>query len=312
MLRRNLALVEIKFVDEIDRLSVETSHPRWLIEKWVADVGADETENISIVNNEIPQTAFRPMLASQLIDPQLRNSWQMSDFVENTFIAERADQHLREMERNGTVYFQDEGSQMLANLVKVPDGGTFLDVCAAPGGKTGIIAQRYADSVHLLVAGDLHWPRIEYLRENCARQDVGFVNIIQYDAVKGLPFADATFDTVLVDAPCSGTGTIRHNPEIRYYLKPEDFRELASKQLLILTNASKTVKQGGVLVYATCSLEPEENESVAQRFLAENPSFELTAPNLPARFVTTEGFARTWPHLDSMDGFFAAVFVRNI
>ena len=187
----------------------------------------------------------------------------------------------------------------------------FLDVCASPGGKTGLIAQRFASSATLVGAGDLYWPRVEYLRDNCARQGVEFVNVIQYEATDALPFADETFDVILVDAPCSGTGTIRHNPEIRYFLKPEDFVELSIKQLNILTNASKVLKRGGSLIYSTCSLEKEENELVARRFLSENSSFSITDSNVAEKFRTDDGFARTCLHRDGMDGFFIAEFRRN-
>ncbi|MEQ1924464.1 MAG: RsmB/NOP family class I SAM-dependent RNA methyltransferase, partial [Pyrinomonadaceae bacterium] len=119
------------------------------------------------------------------------------------------------------------------------------------------------------------------------------------------------FDTVLVDAPCSGTGTIRRNPEIRYSLTPDDLAELQNKQLAILANASKLIKPGGSLVYSTCSLEVEEDEHVATEFLAENGQFSSASPKVPARFLTAEGFARTWPDRDKMDGFFIAHFVRS-
>jgi 16S rRNA (cytosine967-C5)-methyltransferase len=161
------------------------------------------------------------------------------------------------------------------------------------------------------VAGDLHWNRVEFLRENCQRQGVKFVHIVQYDAEQSLPFADGAFDAVLVDAPCSGTGTIRHNPEIRYFLKPNDLTELQNKQLRILKNASKLVNQGGSLIYSTCSLEREENEVVCEAFLRDDPDFTLVNPDVPMRFLTEQGFARTFPQRDGMDGFFIASFARE-
>ncbi len=300
--------IELEFEDDIDRIVAETSHPRWLLEKWIADSDIYQAELMARANNEIPQTTLRPL---KEIDPQQRSEWQKSDFVDNCYVAERLDPQLRELEKSGVIYFQDEASQMIAQSINVANCGAFFDVCAAPGGKTGMIAQGNRDKLKLAVAGDLHWPRVEYLRDNLIRQGAESVNIVQYDAVNGLPFDDASFDTVLVDAPCSGTGTIRHNPEIRYYLKPEDFKELATKQLAILTNASKTVKHGGSLVYSTCSLELEENEVVSNRFLSENPEFTIGETNLQQRFTTSEGFARTWPQRDNMDGFFLARFVRQ-
>jgi len=130
-------------------------------------------------------------------------------------------------------------------------------------------------------------------------------------ATQPLPFERASFDTVLVDAPCSGTGTIRRNPEIRYSLTPDDLAELQNKQLAILNNASKLIKTGGLLVYSTCSLEVEENENVAAAFLTQNAVFVAAKPSVPEVFLTSEGFARTRPDRDAMDGFFIAHFVRQ-
>jgi 16S rRNA (cytosine967-C5)-methyltransferase len=197
---------------------------------------------------------------------------------------------------------------MVAAAVRVPAGGRFLDVCASPGGKTGYTASHTpAASVF---AGDLYWQRVEMLRDNCRRQRVD-AQILQYDAARSLPFHDASFESVFVDAPCSGTGTIRHNPEIRYFLKPEDFGILAKKQRAILDNASKLVTHGGSLVYSTCSLEIKENEEMCRQFLADRGEFDLIGPNVDQRFVTPDGFARTFPHRDGMDGFFIAEFRRR-
>ena len=180
---------------------------------------------------------------------------------------------------------------------------------AAPGGKTTQIVLE--GRPEFAVAGDLHTTRVEHLRQTCSRQGVGFVRIMQYDAVRALPFADMTFNTVLVDAPCSGTGTIRRNPEIRYFLSLSDFTELSKKQLAILRNASKVVTPGGRLIYSTCSLESEENEAVAAEFLAQTTEFEKVSPRVPDRLLGPDGFGRTFPHRDGTDGFFIAEFRRR-
>ena len=127
-----------------------------------------------------------------------------------------------------------------------------------------------------------------------------------------MPFQDESFNVALVDAPCSGTGTIRHNPEIRYFLRENDFNELAGKQLAILKNASKLIKPGGRLIYSTCSLESEENEAVCEKFLFERTEFQKTSYHLPKSFLTPENFARTFPHRDKMDGFFISVFEKKL
>ncbi|NOT47343.1 MAG: methyltransferase domain-containing protein, partial [Acidobacteria bacterium] len=149
------------------------------------------------------------------------------------------------------------------------------------------------------------------LRENCVNQGVDGVRVVQYDAETSLPFADESFDVVVVDAPCSGTGTIRHNPEIRYTIAPADFDELSSKQRRILANASKSVKKGGRLIYSTCSLEIEENEAVADDFLSRNADYEKIRPSIPERFLSDDSYARIMPHLDRADGFFIAAFKKR-
>ncbi len=292
--------VELDFSYEIERISVETSHPRWLIERWISEFGMAEAEAIAKANNIVPTAAFRSLRSG--IDT---SNWTASDHVRGAFLADRISPELREAEVAGNIYFQDEASQMAARAVTVPTNGTFLDVCASPGGKTGLIAARYSNEIKLTAAGDISSRRVEFLRDNCVRQGVD-VTIVQYDAEAGLPFAEAVFDTVFVDAPCSGTGTIQHNPEIRYFLLRDDFASFADKQLRILIEASKLVKPGGSLIYSTCSLEREENEGVVAHFVTNSPMFTVVRPEVPQKFLTAEGFARTWPHRDGMDGFFIA------
>ena len=303
--------IELSFADENDRLSVETSHPGWLIEKWIQEFGLDVSRQLAEANNEIPLTAFRVIGQTDDQVQRLIDSSRRSDHVEGCYIAGQKKDRRFDLAGKGDIYIQDEASQMVAQSVKIPDGGRFLDVCAAPGGKTGLIAARNSAKTGLVAAGDLHWPRVEFLCDNCGRQGVDFVEIVQYDAERAMPFADESFDTVLVDAPCSGTGTIRHNPEIRYFLTPDDFADLSRKQLAILTNASKLVRPGGSVIYSTCSLEREENENVCGQFLLKNTEFQTVRPTVHERFLTDNGFARTWPYRDNMDGFFIAEFRRR-
>ena len=296
-------LPALSYADDLERLSVETSHPRWLLEKWIGEFGWEEAALIAEANNQVPAQAFRSIDGS----PISVGSSIPSKFVDGCFLLSR-DSDAAQIIGSDDLYFQDEGSQMVAASVRVPAGGRFLDVCASPGGKTGFIASHTpAGSVF---AGDLYWPRVEMLRYNCRRQRVD-VQMIQYDAEKGLPFAVSSFESVFVDAPCSGTGTIRHNPEIRYFLQPTDFPILANKQRTILKNASKLVTHGGSLVYSTCSLESEENEQICGQFLDESGEFELVRPNIDQRFITPDRFGRTFPHRDGMDGFFIAEFRRR-
>jgi len=300
--------VELSFTDELDKISGETSHPQWLIKKWAKDIGIVETAKLAAANNEMPAAAFRVLNHAANGIEELLAASARSKYVDGCYVAQKHESLLRDLSARGDIYIQDESSQMIAQAVRLSDRGVFLDACAAPGGKTGLIARRAEQNTKLIVAGDLYYERAKFLLENCQRQDVGFVNVLQYDAERPLPFAPESFDTVLVDAPCSGTGTIRSNPELRYSIQPDDIATLSSKQLSILQNASNVVRRNGTLIYSTCSLEREENEWVCTSFLDANAGFRLEVPKIDRRFITQAGFVRTWPNRDNTDGFFAAVF----
>jgi 16S rRNA (cytosine967-C5)-methyltransferase len=193
----------------------------------------------------------------------------------------------------GKIYFQEESSQLVGKTVDLQNNEAFLDVCAAPGSKFSQICaasklkfqnSELKNKKPFAVAGDLYGHRLRFLRNSAQNQGLDKIDSVAYNAESELPFAAETFDCILLDAPCSGTGTIRHNPEIRYFLTESDFAELQAKQLAILQNASKALKPGGRIVYSTCSLEREENETVIERFLQSNPEFEKNSPRLPQDF----------------------------
>lgn len=304
--------IELEYADEIERISVETSHPRWLIEKWINQFGFDETGKIAAANNETPGLVFRLTCNSDehtiSVLKKLGLEIVESEIVPDAWKVFGSNEILRLFAEEGKIYFQDEASQIVGRSIELKNGAKFLDVCAAPGSKATCVARQKVKGKrqNLIVAGDFYDHRIKILQTNCRRQGADFIDILQYDAKKDLPFADESFDVVLLDAPCSGTGTIRHNPEIRYFLNADDFTELPKKQLVILENASKVLKTNGTLVYSTCSLEIEENEAVIKRFLAMNKDFRKAEPKVEKRFTTDENFARTFPQRDKTDGFFIA------
>jgi 16S rRNA (cytosine967-C5)-methyltransferase len=216
---------------------------------------------------------------------------------------------LRRLSDEGLIYFQDEGSQLVAHLLGAQDSERVLDVCAAPGSKSTLIGLLAPQSE--IIACDLYEHRVQTMRRLAAQQDVGNIHFAVHDATKAIPFAPGSFNRVIVDAPCSGTGTLRHNPEIRWRLRPSDLPELADKQKLILKRASDTVSRGGLLLYSTCSLETEENEEVAADFLEHHGDFELARWPARADLVTNAGAERTWSHRHGADGFFAMAFRRK-
>jgi len=301
----------LEFSSEIEQLSIETSHPIWLLERWINQFGLEETKALAAANNDIPKHAFRITAKGRKEKIELPEGITASLLVDGCFLSDTMPKSLRELAASGDIYFQDEGSQMVAATIGIPPNGRFLDVCAAPGGKTTMIAERFSGSPNQIVAGDLHEKRVRFLKENCLHQGLTEINFLRYDAENAIPFADEAFDVVLVDAPCSGTGTIRSNPEIRYFLNEDDFSDLRSKQLSILKNASKSLKSGGNLVYSTCSLERDENEAVIREFLKAAPYFRLKRFEAFASFAAEDGTMRTFPHRDQMEGFFIAMLTRD-
>ncbi|MEJ7709766.1 MAG: RsmB/NOP family class I SAM-dependent RNA methyltransferase [Pyrinomonadaceae bacterium] len=196
-------------------------------------------------------------------------------------------------------------------VLNAQPGERILDVCAAPGSKATQIAINMRGT-GWVISGDLYLHRLRGLRESIVRQGLKTLSLLAFDASAAMPFADSSFDRVLVDAPCSGTGTLRHNPEIRWRISSADIAELSDKQKKVLRLASRLVKKGGRLVYSTCSVEPEENEEVIAAVLSEQGnSLRLTSEHLPQTLMTSSGMARIWPQRQGADGFFVAVFERR-
>ncbi|MBA3769907.1 MAG: RsmB/NOP family class I SAM-dependent RNA methyltransferase [Blastocatellia bacterium] len=293
--------------DGLDPLIYDTSHPRWLLEKWVGDIGLDGASELAKANNRVPPATFR-LTTRGLREAIDLAGYRQSDRTEGCLFAERIDENLHGMAADGLIYFQDEGSQMIANAVDIQPGDRFLDVCASPGGKASSVAARVPGAS--IFAGDVTANRVATLKSIVRNQDAA-VTILRHDGERVLPFEDASFDFVLVDAPCSGTGTIRHNPEIRYRVDPNDLIRLPAKQLQILDSCARLVRPGGQMMYSTCSIEPEENEAVIERFLNGRDEFRLKRPSVPDEFITADVTARTWPQSDELDGFFMAVMEKR-
>jgi len=298
-----------------EKLAIETSHPLWLIERWTSAFGFAETESLARANNELAPVAFRFTQrrkdAKQIIGELESKGAQVSPskIALDAWRVAGAGGAVRELTRDGLIYLQDEASQLVAHLLGAQPGDRVLDVCAAPGSKTTHLAALAPEA--LIIAGDLHAHRLRTLSELARQQGTDNIAPLACDATQRLPFAQASFDRVLVDAPCSGTGTLRRNPEIRWRLKAADIAELSEKQISILNNAAAMVRPGGRLIYSTCALEPEEDEMVVERFAREHDEFaqvDLAAAN---DLQTETGAIRTWPHRHGTDGFFVAAFERR-
>lgn len=307
--------------DPFERIAVETSHPAWLVARWAEAFGREEAEAFARANNDSAPAAFRvntPGPDSDALISQLRDAGltlKPSRVAPGAWRVEGgagAGALLRGLAAEGKIYSQDEASQLVSHVVGAREGELVLDVCAAPGSKTTHMAA-LADDRALVVACDLYEHRLRTVVETCARLGVRSVRAVALNAERALPFADGAFDRVLVDAPCTGTGTLRHNPEIRWRLAPENIRGLSEVQSRILREAARVLRPGGRLVYSTCSVEREENEDVITRFLDAHADFrQLTAEPAPPELLLPSGAARTWPHRDDVDGFFvAALESRN-
>lgn len=302
--------------DPIERLAVETSHPAWLIERWIKAFGREEAEAFARANNDAPPVAFRVITrrasVEEVLDEVLAAGGvaQPSQIAPDAWRVQGATATLQTLAREGKIYLQDEASQLVAHVLDAREGERVLDVCAAPGSKTTHIAAR-APNLSLIVAGDMHEHRVRTVVKTAARQEVERLRVVIHDAEIALPYSESSFDRVLVDAPCTGTGTLRRNPEIRWRISAHDIMDLSRRQRRILASAARMVRPLGHLVYSTCSVEPEENEEVVARFLSENDTFNQVAVNAPQELLSENGAARTWPHKSGADGFFIASFERQ-
>jgi 16S rRNA (cytosine967-C5)-methyltransferase len=304
--------------DPLERIAVATSHPAWLVERWSAAFGRDEAEAFARANNDAAPASFRVNTLRTDGDALINQLRAAGAAVAPSRVAPGAwrveggaGDVLRAHAGEGLIYMQDEASQLVAHVLGARAGERVLDVCAAPGSKTTHIAALAGDGAHV-VAGDLREHRLRVVKESCERMGVGGVSLVELNAEASLPFAGETFDRVLVDAPCTGTGTLRHNPEIRWRLAPANIVELAAVQRKILSEAARVVRRGGRLVYSTCSVEREEGEEVVAEFLRSREDFkQLEATPAPASLLLPSGAARTWPHRDDVDGFFVAALERK-
>jgi 16S rRNA (cytosine967-C5)-methyltransferase len=300
-----------------EELAFQFAHPEWLVQRWVSHFGMANAEAICRHDQQIPAVAIRvdsDEVARELEGQGIKLA--PGALLTSARNVTGGDVTQTQAYREGRMFIQDEVSQLVAALVG--RGTCLLDCCAAPGGKTAALAARNAAAE--IVAVELHSHRAELLRQRvCAAN----VQVITADALH-LPLQGG-FDRVLADVPCSGTGTLARNPEIKWRLKPEDLTELHTKQVAILRAALQQLVPGGRAVYSTCSLEPEENRAVVEEVLQGDSRFALLdcraeLENLRSKGELTLGdldslldglYLRTVPCVRRCDGFFAAILERQ-
>jgi 16S rRNA (cytosine967-C5)-methyltransferase len=314
--RNSVANFETASPEELAR---DFAHPLWLVERWANEYGLAAAEKICQHNQSIPQTAIR--LRTATAEAQLNEEGiklKAGSLLSSARVVEAGDITKTQAFGTGQLVIQDEASQLVAALVGT--GARILDCCAAPGGKTLAIADRNPTAA--ITAVELHPHRARLLQNLLRPHATAQIQIVAADA-QHLP-TSSTFDRVLADVPCSGTGTLARNPEIKWRLKPGDLAELQKRQSAILRSALAQLAPGGRVIYSTCSLEKDENEDVVGQALAENKSFrlldcrtELNRLKISGELIWSDAasltrgpYLRTAPGIHPCDGFFAAILEK--
>lgn len=305
----------------LDYFSITLSHPRWLVARWLDRLGFDAAEAWLQFNNApgpVTLRANRLRLTPEELAARLAATGvtvHATRYAPDGLVVDEGHPLRGAGVDEGWFVVQDEASQLVPLLAGPKPAPHVLDTCASPGGKTTALAA--AMQGHgLLVACDVRDRRVDLLRRAVAASGAANVRIVQADLMKALPF-HSTFACVLVDAPCSGLGTLRRDPDIRWRRREGDLVTFAAAELTMLQRAAERVAPGGRLIYATCSSEPEENEAVASEFLASTPGFTPvsardTHPLLADALIDTRGHLRTEPHRHGLEAFFGAVFERGL
>jgi len=298
--------------DPVEALALQHSHPRWLVARWIARWGAEETRLLLEANNREAPLVARPYhVVREQLEAMLEAAGVTvadAPLVGDSLVLTAGVGAMTELGafKQGLFHLQDPASTLVTRYAAIPPGALIADLCAAPGGKTLELAR----TAGVVFAGDASFARLARVRENVRRLDAGnvvpFVGDARFPAVNGM-------DAVLIDVPCTGTGTFRRHPDARWRLKVSDLAVLPAVQRSILRAAATAVRPGGLLVYSTCSLETEENDAQIESFLGDNPGWRLEPPPegvVPAA-VLDAGRLRVLPQRHGTDGAFAARLRRS-
>ncbi len=303
-------------------LSLKYSYPLWMVEDWIRHFGQDFTEALCKSGNNPPETVIRAntlkVTAGQLAGLLQKEGIQAKRgrYSPVALVLDKgAGIDRLKAYREGLLYVQDESSMLCVEVLDPEPGQFLVDVCSAPGGKTTYAAEIMEDKGRI-VARDISRKKLAMVEENYRRLGIKSIETAVYDAEKLDPSLIGRADRVLVDAPCSGLGIIRRKPDIKWKKEREHYSVLAGKQKKILHNASKYLKPGGMMVYSTCTVMPEENHEVFLDFLQNNPEFApcditgLVSPALKSDSCK-KGFIQLFPNIHGTDGFFIGKMVRK-
>jgi len=309
--------------DPVAHLTYALSLPRWLAERWIERRGVEEAVALARACNEVPPLTIRANRLRGDVGELLRDLREnfpdaaACRFARDGIVLGRKGNPARDPSfLSGRFTVQDEASQLVVALLDPQPGERVLDLCAAPGGKTTAIAERVGPSGSV-VAVDRTRRRLELVRRALRRLGLSAVRTVVRDATRPLDeiAPEGGFDRILVDAPCSGLGTLRRNPDAKWRVRPGDPARLAEVQRSLVANAAALLRPGGALVYSVCTMLAEENEEIAEHFERGSREFARirtdAVPREVERLVDADGFLRTFPHIHDTDGFFAARFERR-
>ena len=305
-------------------IALSLSYPTWLVKQWLQTRGVEWTLAFCRASNQTAPLAFRvntlltqreevcQSLEMKGLPVSLSKIAPDGIVLENRTITTfdtDGKLTLKDILNRNDIYVQDESAMLVGPLLSPEAAGFIVDLCAAPGGKTTHLAHLMRNTGKI-IAVDASAEKIALLQKNCRRVDAHNVETRVMDAVKADLAFIKTADAVLIDAPCSGFGTLRRHPDIRWNKTLEQILALSEIQYNLLKNAAPHIKPGGILVYSTCSIEPMENEEVIQRFLENFPMYTIEnaqrfLPDVPPSAITPQGFVQTFPHEHGVDGAFA-------
>ncbi len=297
-------------------LSAYYSHPSWLVKRWLKLFGSGFTEELLKANNKRPSLTLR-------VNRLVTNEEEFSELLKSVDLKFSQGKYLKNFFKlqgltnitdwkyfaKGYFAIQDESTGFSCELLDVKPGMKVADLCAAPGGKTAYIAELMENKGEL-IAVDRYESRLEILSKNLKRLNITNVKTVATDA---LEFDEKEFDRVMLDAPCSGFGTLTKKPDIKWKRTLSDIRELADLQYKLLEKAAEILKPGGILIYSTCTIEPEENCNLIEKFLFNHPEFKLSKEKsgLPEDLFDEKGCLQTYPHIHGIDGAFVAKLIKE-
>jgi 16S rRNA (cytosine967-C5)-methyltransferase len=306
--------------DELSYLAIVHSHPRWLVERFVEWFGVADAERLMTANNDAAPNTIRLNLArgsrTELIEKLEADGFEIRapGHAPETIVLNAAPNFESRAYREGLFHAQSEASQLTVRMLAPRAGATVVDCAAAPGGKATHLAEMVGERGRVL-AIDVNLGGLRSARGLAHRLRHRNVEFVCADVLNAVPLAPSSFDFVMLDAPCTGIGTLREHPEIKWRLKPADSTRMAALQSRMLEHAAALVGRGGAIVYSVCSIAPEEGDGVVDRFLATHGDFaidrSIAAGAVLKDVVDARGFMRTRPDIGGLDGFFAARMIRR-